>query len=68
MVKIDTRGRSCPEPVLMTKKALTDSNKEIEVLVDNNTAKGNVKRFLENAGFKVSYKELEEDTLVIGKS
>ncbi len=42
---IDTRGRSCPEPVLMTQNALkTDA--ELEVLIDNPTALGNVSRLL----------------------
>ena len=34
MVEIDARGRSCPEPVIMAKRALKE-NEEIDVLVDN---------------------------------
>ncbi len=48
---IDTRGLSCPEPVLKTKKALT-VNKEFEVLADNETAKENILRFCSSAGAK----------------
>ena len=48
---IDTRGLSCPTPVLLTKKAVEGSPKEIEVLVDNNTARNNVERFLKSAGY-----------------
>ncbi len=44
---VDARGCSCPQPVLMTKKALEIEN-EIKVLVDNNTAKENVSRFAQN--------------------
>lgn len=50
---IDARGRSCPEPVLMTKKAIASAEKSYEVLVDNNTAAGNVTRFANNAGYSV---------------
>jgi TusA-related sulfurtransferase len=35
---------SCPQPVLMTKKALEAESDGIDVIVDNNTAKGNVQR------------------------
>lgn len=45
VVKVDARGCSCPQPVLMVKKAMGEEHSEIEVLVDNNTAKGNVTRF-----------------------
>ena len=47
---VDARGCSCPQPVLMTKKALAKESK-LEVLVDNNTAMNNV---------TVSVKESEE--------
>ncbi len=36
--KIDARGFSCPQPVLMSKKGLEESPCGIEVLVDNNAA------------------------------
>jgi tRNA 2-thiouridine synthesizing protein A len=51
--KVDARGRSCPEPVLMTKKALQDNPEGLEVLVDNLTAKENVTRFAKNSGYNV---------------
>jgi TusA-related sulfurtransferase len=51
--QVDTRGRSCPEPVLMTKKAIGQFPEGVSVIVDNNTAKENVKRFAENSKYKV---------------
>ena len=60
---IDARGLSCPQPVLMTKKA-TDADKNaktFKVLVDNGTAKENVTRYAQNAGFKVTVAEDGED-------
>ena len=47
---VDARGRSCPEPVLMTKKMLDKNAAAFSVLVDNQTALGNVSRLLTNGG------------------
>ena len=59
-VIVDACGRSCPEPVLLTKKALASKGDHYEVLVDNVTAKENVTRFAKNAGYTVSVRQ-EED-------
>lgn len=64
--KVDARGYSCPQPVLITKKALEEDASGVEVLVDNNTACMNVKRYMEHAGYSVSIEELEDDFLVVG--
>jgi selenium metabolism protein YedF len=42
--EVDARGRACPEPVVLTKKALETAD-EITVIVDNSTAEENVRRF-----------------------
>lgn len=60
MKKLDARGMSCPEPVLMTKKAVESGEQTIEVMVDAAAAKNNVERFLKNSGYNVSISE-EED-------
>ena len=54
---VDARGLSCPQPVLMTKKALeaSPSAKCFEIIVDNGT------RFAQNAGFTVSVSEDGDD-------
>lgn len=49
---VDARGLACPQPVILTKKA-TEKYNEVVVLVDNATAKENVKRFALNSGFSV---------------
>ena len=51
------------KPVLMTKKALeaSPSAKCFEIIVDNGTAKENVTRFAQNAGFTVSVSEDGDD-------
>lgn len=52
--QIDARGRSCPEPVILAKKALEKAPEGIIVLVDNATARDNVARFARNAGYQAS--------------
>ncbi len=53
---VDARGLACPQPVLLTKKAL-ETEKDITVIVDNTVALENVKRFAINAGCLVDVKE-----------
>ncbi|MCX7634712.1 MAG: sulfurtransferase TusA family protein [Syntrophales bacterium] len=44
-ITLDARGLSCPQPVLMTLKAMKEGkDTELLVLVDNETAKENVSR------------------------
>lgn len=60
--RIDARGLSCPQPVVMTKKALAGSevsdapltSEAIEVLVDDRTAMENVSRFARRSGYDVT--------------
>jgi tRNA 2-thiouridine synthesizing protein A len=63
--RIDTCGTSCPQPVLMTKKALKDNTKEIEILVDNNTSKSNVEKFLNSKGFNTTIENNTEETFIV---
>ncbi len=67
MIKVDARGLSCPQPVLATKNAIIDHPKSIEVLVDNETAKGNVKRFLTHSGYDVTFDSQDENIIVKGQ-
>ncbi|WP_061996674.1 sulfurtransferase TusA family protein [Clostridium sp. ATCC 25772] len=67
MIKVDARGVSCPQPVLMTKKALEENKDGIIVLVDNTTACNNVQRFMKNAGYNVSVKEDNEEFMIEAK-
>ncbi len=65
---IDARGRSCPEPVIMVKKALASKENEYTMLVDNPTSVENVTRFAEHNGYSVvSIAEGEDFKLTITK-
>lgn len=65
MEQIDARGVSCPQPVLMTKKGLENNPEGIDVMVDNITARGNVERFMKNAGYKVTIKDIDEEEFIL---
>lgn len=59
--ELDARGRPCPQPVLMTKKAVDEGAISLTVLVDNEGAVQNVTRFAEKEGFKVSVERVGND-------
>lgn len=47
MKTVDARGLTCPQPVIMTKKALDESNvNEVITIVDNRTAVENISRLV----------------------
>lgn len=54
MKSIDARGLGCPQPVVLTKKAIEGGEAALEVLVDNETALENVTRLGEKLGYQVS--------------
>ena len=66
---IDARGRSCPEPVIMTKKAIEAyEGEEVQVLVDSMVAVENVKRYAKNQGFRVEQgNSIEDFSLILNK-
>lgn len=54
---IDACGLSCPQPVLMAKKGLSETPDGISIKVDNSIAKENITRFATNLGYKVEAAE-----------
>ena len=61
MTIVDARGRSCPEPVILTKKAVEKTREPIQVLVDNQVAVDNITRFVTNAGLHIQVTPAGED-------
>lgn len=49
---VDARGLACPQPVILTRKALQESD-DVEVIVDNETSRQNVSRMAEKRGCTV---------------
>jgi selenium metabolism protein YedF len=60
---VDARGLSCPQPVVLAKKAL-EENDEVVILVDDNTASENVKRLAANMGFTIHEELNDGDTRI----
>lgn len=59
--KIDARGLSCPEPVIMLRKAMASNENEYDIIVDNVVSKENVTRYATHQGYQVSVTEQESE-------
>ncbi len=61
MKTVDTRGQSCPAPLIATKRALKETlpGESFEVLTDNQTSLNNISRFLKDnkTGFNIKESE-----------
>ena len=67
MEKVDARGLSCPQPVVLTLKAINQKLNQFEVLVDSTVSKENVLRCLKNNGMSAEIKEAGEEFFIIAK-
>lgn len=66
MIKVNAIGFVCPVPVIMTKKALNEINEgEVEVLVDNETAKQNLEKLAKELGYEFKSCEVGENFQVV---
>jgi TusA-related sulfurtransferase len=58
IVAVDAQGLSCPQPVLMTKRAMQQAGQgTIEVLVDSGTSRDNCRRIAEKSVWSVQVEE-----------
>lgn len=57
--KVDARGLPCPQPVILTRKAMAESGAVITI-VDNETAQRNVTRMAEKSGATVVAEERDD--------
>ena len=57
MVKVDCKGLPCPQPLIATRKAMRENavGTEIEISVDNETARGNVTQMLADFGVTIAF-------------
>lgn len=63
---VDARGLSCPQPVILAKKAINDAKEsEITVLVDTMTQVQNVSRIAEKSGWSAEYEELGDEYKIV---
>ena len=59
MTTVDARGYSCPEPVILTRKALMTKEAEYVIMVDHTASRENVTRYAEHPGYKVKAAEAD---------
>ncbi|MBQ6774917.1 MAG: sulfurtransferase TusA family protein [Synergistaceae bacterium] len=65
-ITVNASGLSCPQPVMLTKKALANlTSGRVEVLVDTATSRNNVSRFAANKGWNVETEERDGGYTVI---
>ena len=64
--RIDARGLSCPQPVILTNKKIKEMGKGVfEILVDTDTSRENVSRLAQQTGWDVEVKKTDEDYYLI---
>jgi selenium metabolism protein YedF len=65
VVEVNAEGLACPQPVVLTKKALDEIERgEVIVSVTSEVARDNVKRMAESSGCSVSL-EMKDDTFIV---
>lgn len=57
MKNLDARGLSCPEPVVMLRKAMMSKEDAYTIIVDNITSRENVTRYAQHQGYHVDVTE-----------
>jgi len=56
---VDARGLSCPQPALLTRRAISSpAQGVVEVLVDSGTSRDNVSRCAQTSGWTVTIQDL----------
>lgn len=58
--KIDARGLSCPQPVIMTRNAMAAGVEVLEVLVETGTSRDNVSRMARKEGWRVEVQDVKD--------
>ena len=58
---VDARGFSCPQPVIMARKAIQEGQFPFDLLVETVTSRDNVCRMAEKTGYTVSVAAVADD-------
>ena len=59
MKQVDTRGLSCPQPVIITLNEIKSGSKEFEILLDNQASLENIARLLKK--HKLTFETIEKE-------
>jgi tRNA 2-thiouridine synthesizing protein A len=64
--KIDARGLSCPQPVILTNRKIKEMGEGVfEVLVDTDTSRENISRLAQQSGWDVEVKKVDADYCLV---
>ncbi|NLA41961.1 MAG: SirA family protein [Smithella sp.] len=63
-MKVDARGLSCPQPVVLVDRMIADGHTDLEILVDNEVARENVSRLLGRRGLKADIRQDSSDIII----
>ena len=66
--RVDARGLSCPQPVVLVDRAVKDGNTDLEILVDNEVARENVSRLAARRGLKTEIRQDGADIIITTKA
>lgn len=63
MIQIDTRGLSCPQPVVLVLQEIKKGNRDFEILLDSQASLENVGRLLNK--HKLNFEIIEKDDYTV---
>jgi len=61
--QIDTRGLSCPQPVVLVMREIQAGTHSFTVLLDSEVAQENVRRLLESKGYTINQSESDDSVV-----
>lgn len=62
--RIDARGLSCPQPVVLVNRAIAEGNTDLEIIVDNEVSRENVTRMATKRGLKTDAQQEGTDIVI----
>jgi TusA-related sulfurtransferase len=62
--KVDARGLSCPQPVILAQKAINEGSSDFEIYLNSNVSKENVLRFAAKNKMTAEVKEENGDYII----
>lgn len=60
-ITVDARGLSCPQPVILARKAIEEGQFPVDVLVETVTSRENVRRAAAKMGCQVEVEDRGDD-------
>jgi tRNA 2-thiouridine synthesizing protein A len=62
--KIDARGLSCPQPVVLTSQAIREGASDLEIVVDNEVSKENLLRLAKKYNMRADVRKANRDIII----